>query len=105
MSLEYKKGHRALPQKKPRQLWQLWTLEARTPRSRTRLESELPRQQGQRPAQCWRVSRGVEVHGDSQRGKASRQLRSKENTYYSYTLTCSLVVSRFFFFFPHILLL
>ena len=96
MCLGYMKGHRALPQKKPRQLWQLWTLEARTPRSRTRLESELPRQQGQRRAQCWRVSRGVEVHGDSQRGKASRQLRSKENTYYSYTLTCSLVASGFF---------
>ena len=51
------------------QLWQLWTLAARTRRSRTRLESELPTQQGQRPAQCWRASRGGAVHGDSQRHK------------------------------------
>ena len=34
----------------------VWTLEARTPKSGTRLESELPPQQVQRPAQCWRAS-------------------------------------------------
>ena len=43
-------------------------IEGRTHRSRTRLESELPPQQVQRPAQCWRASQGGEVDCDSQQG-------------------------------------
>ena len=33
-----------------------WTLKARTHRSRTKLESELPSWKVQRSAQCWRAS-------------------------------------------------
>ena len=55
LSMEYIKGYGKLPQKNMYYLWQLWTSETRTHRSRTRLESELPPQQIQRPAQCWRA--------------------------------------------------
>ena len=48
--MEYIKSHWELPQRKMQKLWWLWTLEARTHRSRTRLESEQPPQQVQRPA-------------------------------------------------------
>ena len=63
---------------------QLWTLEARTHRSRTRLKSELPPQQVQRSTKCWRASQGGEGGCDSQRGKGCLQQRLKTNIYYSY---------------------
>ena len=48
-------------------------LEARTYRSRTSLESELPPQQLQRSAQRWRASEGGEMDWDSRRGKGLGQ--------------------------------
>ena len=67
---------------------EMWTLEVRTQRSRTRLESELPPQQVQRSAQCWRASKGGEVACDSQRGKGLWQQLLNKNIY-PYVLTCS----------------
>ena len=56
LSMEYIKGHWELPQKKTHLFWQLWTVEARTHRSKTRSKFELVPQHVQRPAQCWRAS-------------------------------------------------
>jgi len=50
---------------------EMWTLEVRTQRNRTRLESELPPQQVQRSAQCWRASEGGEVTVTPSEGKDS----------------------------------
>ena len=69
-----------------------------TYRSRARLESELPPQQVQRSAQCWRASWGGEVDCDSLRGKGLWQHRLKKYIYYSYFLTCSVDSFGFFLF-------
>ena len=80
-------------------------MEARTPRTRTKLVSRLPPPQVQRSAQCWRASEGGEVDCDSQRGRGLWQQWLKKNIYYSYVLTCS--VDSFFFplLFPPLLYL
>ena len=61
------KGHRA-PAKEDALVLIAGDMEATT-QSRTGLESELPPQQVQRPAQCWRASQGGEVDCDSQQAK------------------------------------
>ena len=54
-SMEHIKGHWELPQRKHTSS-ETWTLEAGNQRSRTRLESELPPQQVQRPTQGRRAA-------------------------------------------------
>ena len=98
VSVESMKGQWELPQKKTH--WLLWTLETRTHRSMTRLESGLPCNKSRDQHIVGGCPRGGEMDCDSQKGKGPWQQWPKKSIYYSYVLTCSLDCFGFFFFFP-----
>ena len=73
---------------------------------RAGLESELSPQQVQKPASTGGHCEEAEADCDAQGGKGCSQLGVKKNTSsYSYILTCSVVGSGYFSFFPLLLLL